>query len=97
MGLAVGDTRVLEELARTERLYELGIAEEVLRTAVRFGAQYAGDCTKHDPPNLAGILAWGKTMRSLRRTRSIVPSGARPSRARPRTGRCLGKNGAKPR
>ena len=55
------------------RLAELGVAGEVLREAVEAGVQHASDCTAHDPPSLAGIIAWGKATRHLRDR--LVPLG----------------------
>ena len=64
---------VFERIERTGRLYELGIAEEVLHYAIRYGQGFASECTAHEPSGLPGILAWGKTMRALRDR--LVPNG----------------------
>src|SRR5689334_6924299 len=56
------------------RLDELGLTEAVLRSALLDGGlPFASTCTAHDPPNLSGILLWGKSVRKLRD--DLVPLG----------------------
>ena len=55
------------------RLSELNLKPEDLRDAIRFGATYAAECTRHDPSSLRGILLWGKTTRGLRDI--LIPAG----------------------
>jgi hypothetical protein len=62
------------------RLDALGVAAEVLGNACHYGLQHAFQCTRHDPPMLPGVLAWGKTMRYLRD--QLVPLGWTVSNAR---------------
>ena len=64
----------LQELGRLD---ELDVPEDVLRDAVQIGQHLASDCTAHDPRGLAGIIAWGKTVRELRDR--LVPLGWRSS------------------
>jgi hypothetical protein len=59
-----------------ERLQQLGVSEEILRSAVDAGVQQASGCTSHDPQNLGGILIWGKGMRELRDR--LVVNGWKP-------------------
>jgi len=61
------------KVAAATRLHDLGVDEETLREAVEYGLRHAFSCTKHDPPNLPGIIAWGKGIRSLRDR--LVPLG----------------------
>lgn len=70
----------IEAIDVTGRLAALGVQEAVLRDAVQFGITQGFTCTHHDPPNLAGILAWGRTVRALRDT--LVPQGWGISNAR---------------
>lgn len=58
-----------------EQLAELGLTADLLRTALEEGWRLAADCTKHDPPNLPGIIVWGKTIRHLRD--ALIPEGWR--------------------
>jgi hypothetical protein len=60
-------------VAAAGRLKDLGVDEATLREAVEYGLRHAFSCTKHDPPNLPGIIAWGKGIRSLRDR--LVPGG----------------------
>jgi len=60
-------------VAAAGRLHDLGVDEGTLRQAVEYGLRHAFSCTKHDPPNLPGIIAWGKGIRSLRDR--LVPLG----------------------
>lgn len=48
------------------RLGALGLNGDLLREAALHGLQYAFACTRHDPPVLPGIIAWGKAVRYLR-------------------------------
>jgi hypothetical protein len=61
------------------RLHQLNVPGGVLREAVEYGVRYSADCTLHDPPSLAGIMAWGKITRRLRDR--LVPVGWVPSNA----------------
>jgi hypothetical protein len=58
-----------------DRLAELGLTADILRDSLEEGWRVAADCTKHDPPNLPGIIVWGKTIRHLRDR--LVPAGWR--------------------
>lgn len=62
---------------RDDRLAELGLTMDILRESLEEGWRVAADCTKHDPPNLPGIIVWGKTIRHLRDR--LVPEGWRSS------------------
>lgn len=64
----------------TGRLDALGVAAELLGNACQYGLFHAFQCTRHDPPMLPGVLAWGKTMRYLRD--QLVPLGWTVSNAR---------------
>jgi hypothetical protein len=55
------------------RLHDLGVSQSVLQEALQTGLRHAFACTRHDPPSLPGILAWGKTVRHLRDR--LVPAG----------------------
>jgi hypothetical protein len=68
------------KVAAAGRLHDLGVDEETLREAVEYGLRHAFSCTKHDPPNLPGIIAWGKGIRSLRDR--LVPLGWAPDNSR---------------
>jgi hypothetical protein len=73
-------TRVSRDPASVaDRLRELGLNEQLLRTAVDYGIKLSADCTLHDPPSLSGILAWGKITRGLRD--QLVPQGWTTSNA----------------
>ena len=50
----------------TTRLNALDLKREYLLDAIRFGATYAVECTRHDPSSLRGTSLWGKTIRKLR-------------------------------
>ena len=50
----------------TSRLAELGLNKDILRSAAEWGLQQASQTTRHDPPNLFGILLWAKIVRHLR-------------------------------
>src|SRR6266508_4521445 len=70
----IEEAKVYEgKVAGAGRLRGLGVDEETLRQAVEYGLRHAFSCTKHDPPNLPGIIAWGKGIRSLRDR--LVPLG----------------------
>src|SRR5437762_1364435 len=69
-----------EPVEAAGKLHELGVREDVLQEALQTGVQHAFACTRHDPPNLPGILAWGKTVRHLRDV--LVPQGWEISNAR---------------
>lgn len=55
------------------RLDGFGLRLDDLGAAVRHGLHAAATCTPHDPPNFAGLLGWGRTVRGLRDT--LVPRG----------------------
>lgn len=63
------------EQPATDRLTQLGLTPDILRESLEEGWRVAADCTKHDPPNLPGIIVWGKTIRHLRDR--LVPAGWR--------------------
>lgn len=71
MGDAV--TVYVEPVDKASRLDALGLNEPLLLEAVGLGSGYALDCTAHDPPNMAGIMAYGKITRALRDR--LVPQG----------------------
>ena len=62
------------------RLSSLGLKGDLLREAAHHGLQYAFACTRHDPPVLPGIIAWGKAIRYLRD--HLVPLGWTPRNPR---------------
>jgi hypothetical protein len=73
--------KVYGETASAEtRLNEMGLRPDILRNAVQYGVSYASSCTENDPPMLAGIEVWGKTMRSLRD--QLLPAGWRRDNSR---------------
>lgn len=55
------------------RLGEFGLTEELLRLSVEAGLSARNTCTKNDPPVLAGVLMWGRTMRAVRE--NLAPAG----------------------
>jgi hypothetical protein len=55
-----------DQLAVHHRLLELGLGEEHLIAAILDGEAWREACTPHDPTNLPGTLAWGRTVRGLR-------------------------------
>jgi hypothetical protein len=55
------------------RLAALGLREEDLRESALFGMRHALMCTRHEPPNVPGVIAWGKIIRFLRDR--LVPLG----------------------
>jgi hypothetical protein len=57
----------------------MGLKEAVLREAAEYGMRHALQCTGHDPKNLPGIIAWGKSIRFLRDR--LVPEGWEPNGA----------------
>lgn len=79
--MAQGEGQVYSEpVSAAGKLHELGVREDVLQEAIQSGLQHAFACTRHDPPILPGILAWGKIMRHLRDR--LVPGGWEMSNAR---------------
>jgi hypothetical protein len=69
-----GQTNIVSEPSGVnERLASLGLSQDVLRGALLQAWRFASECTKHDPPNLGGILVWGKAIRYLRD--ELVPHG----------------------
>lgn len=60
-------------------LRTMGLKEAVLREAAEYGLRHALQCTGHDPKNLPGIIAWGKSIRFLRDR--LVPEGWEPNGA----------------
>ncbi|TMC34760.1 MAG: hypothetical protein E6J28_13080 [Chloroflexi bacterium] len=57
-------------------LAAMGLHESTLRDAAEYGMRQALQCTNHDPKNLPGIIAWGKSIRFLRDR--LVPEGWNP-------------------
>ena len=55
------------------KLRQLDLAEAILRAAVLVAVRHIFDCTTNDPPALAGMLGWGKGIRSLRE--QLIPQG----------------------
>jgi hypothetical protein len=55
------------------RLHELGIPEGALRDAVQRAYRYVAECTSHDVPSAAGMLAYLKINRELRDI--LIPHG----------------------
>lgn len=49
-----------------DRLRQLGLTPDILRTAVMVGEAARLSCTANDPPGFAGYIAWGSTIRTLR-------------------------------
>ncbi len=62
------------------RLAGLDLGEADLVRAVQDAFAEAFDCTTHDPPSMAGFIAWGKTVRYLRDR--LVPRGWTPANDR---------------
>ncbi len=54
-------------------LATMGLRQTNLREAAEYGMRQALQCTNHDPKNLPGIIAWGKSIRFLRDR--LVPEG----------------------
>lgn len=68
------DRLIYHESSRVAgRLDLLGVGQEPLRESVEEGVTSSLDCTRHDPPGLAGTLVWAKTVRGLRDR--LVPQG----------------------
>jgi hypothetical protein len=65
---------------KPKRLAELGLTEELLLRAVRYGQQFGFDCTDNDAPSAIGILIWDKTIRPLRE--DLIPLGWTRNNAR---------------
>jgi hypothetical protein len=55
------------------RLAALGLREGDLRDSALFGMRNALMCTRHEPANVPGVIAWGKLIRFLRDR--LVPLG----------------------
>lgn len=51
----------------------LGLDEDALHQAIRFGELHRNSCTANDPANLPGLLTWGRTTRGLREL--LAPRG----------------------
>lgn len=63
----VQSKQVHEGARATSALHALGgLTEEGLLESVEWGLRHAFDCTPHDPPNAAGVIAWLKIVRALR-------------------------------
>jgi len=58
------------------RLEHFHLHPSMLIRSISTGMQHAFLCTKHDPPNLPGILVWGKAVRDLRD--QLIPMGWLP-------------------
>ena len=55
-----------EGVDATTRLARLGVRRDELSMAVAVGLGFAFECTTFAPPSFRGIIAWGKTVESLR-------------------------------
>lgn len=55
------------------KLNALGLSAKILRDAAKAGEIARSGCTANDPVIMAGILAWGKTIRALREF--LIPLG----------------------
>ena len=55
------------------QLAEMGLSVDVLRAAIEASQMGRSTCTANDPPILAGVTAWGWTVRSLRD--QLLPAG----------------------
>jgi len=62
------------------RLAALGLREGDLRDAANYGMRHALMCTRHDPPSVPGVIAWGKSIRFLRDR--LVPLGWQANNSR---------------
>jgi hypothetical protein len=58
------------------RLRELGVEAENLSDSIKTGEAERRTCTRLDPLILGGVIAWGRTMRSLRE--QLIPKGWTP-------------------
>jgi len=70
---------VHQQAQAVDRLAELGLTQQLLHDAIRYGELARSTCTKNDPPALSGILGWGRTTRGLREV--TIPLGWRASEA----------------
>ncbi|HNN97056.1 MAG TPA: hypothetical protein PKI03_32530 [Pseudomonadota bacterium] len=59
-------TIIYVESEATGRLSELGVSSSLIREAVLGGELARDGCTPNDPPILRGIVAWARTIRTLR-------------------------------
>ena len=57
----------------SEKLNRMGLSADILQSAVETGELYRSSCTLNDPKSLAGTLAWGRAMRTLRE--KLIPRG----------------------
>ena len=64
----------------TTRLTQLGLRREDLKKAVEVGLGYAFECTVFAPPSFRGLIAWGKTVESLRL--ELVQKGWSPNNSK---------------
>lgn len=48
------------------RLRKLGLSVSVLHEAIRIGEAHRNACTENDPSSFPGMIAWARTVRSLR-------------------------------
>lgn len=69
---------VHEGAAAMAALHALGaLTQENLLESVEWGLRHAFDCTRHEPPNVPGFIAWGKIVRALRDR--LVPNNWSPN------------------
>lgn len=62
-----------ETLDVDTRLEELGLSIDVLHAALECGQAFRDECTLNDPPAFPGMIAWARTIRSLRE--NLIPLG----------------------
>lgn len=67
------EARVVVEAEALERLGELGLTVEIIERAIRRAEAEAATCTALDPPIMAGLIRYGRTVRFLRE--DLVPMG----------------------
>lgn len=71
---------VYRKAEATTRLYQLGLTRDDLLRPVTVGLSYSFECTTFAPPSFRGLIAWGKTVESLRlelAMRDWTPNNAR--------------------
>lgn len=65
--------RVVVEGDALDRLAQLGLTVEIVERAILRAEAEASTCTAFDPPNMAGFMRYGRTVRFLRE--DLVPLG----------------------
>ncbi|HEX8138693.1 MAG TPA: hypothetical protein VF544_14095 [Pyrinomonadaceae bacterium] len=60
-------------IERTNALAELGLSEKIVREVILDGEAARNSCTANDAPCIPGIIAWGRSVRSLRD--NLIPKG----------------------